>query len=164
MRRDGFSNFKYYQALAPQDVVIDGSTVEGVDVDTKTYDTVTFVINVGANTSAADFSADEYIQLKLEHAHDDGAGAGSTWSEVYPSEMIHSVHGEDGAYSTLASGAFQSIDSVAGYASQTYFVGYKGSRRHARIKISGVGQPSVYSMGAIVVLGEPSHWPVNEPV
>ena len=125
---------------------------------------MTFIVNVGANTSAGAFSADNRIWAMLEHAHDDGAGAPSTWSEVYPSQIIHSTIGEDGAYSTLNSGIFLSIDSVGGYASAAYAVGYKGARQWVRVKTSGVGQPSIYSMGAIAILGQPANWPVNSAI
>jgi hypothetical protein len=78
--------------------------------------------------------------------------------------MIHNIIGEDGAYSTLASGVFLSIDSVGGFASTAYAVGYKGARQYVRIVVSGVGLPSVYSMGAIAILGLPHNWPVTSPV
>jgi hypothetical protein len=163
MRRDGYTGFKFYQALPPQDIV-DGAQTLGPQVDTKGYETVTFIVNVGANTSAGAFSADNKIQVKLEHAHESATGLASTWSEVYPSQMIHSVIGEDGAYSTLASGVFLSIDSVAGFASTAYAVGYKGNRQYVRVVVSGAGAPSHYSMGAIAILGLPANWPVNEAI
>jgi len=163
MRRDGYTGFSFYQAIPPQDIV-DGAQLLGPQIDTKGYETITLIVNVGANTSAGAFSADNLIQVKLEHAHESAAGYASTWSEVYPSQMIHSVIGEDGAYSTLASGVFLSIDSVGGFASTAYAVGYKGNRQYVRLVVSGVGEPSVYSMGAIAILGQPANWPVNIPV
>jgi len=166
MKRDGYSNFSYLQALPPQDTQED-TAINGVTINTKGYETVTFVVNVGANTSAAAFSADNIIHVRLEHAHESAAGSPSTWSEVYPSQMIHSVVGEDGAYSTLtenASGIFVSIDSVGGFASTVYAVGYKGQRQYCRVVVSGVGSPSIYSMGAIAILGLPANWPVNIPI
>lgn len=164
MKRDGYSNFKFYQALDPQDIV-DGAAINGYEINTKGYETVTFVVNVGRNTSAGAFSTDNEIRFMLEHAHDDGTGAaGSTYSEVYPSQMIHSVYGEDGAYSTLNSGLFLNIVSVGGFGSAVYAVGYKGNRQYVRVRTSGVGLPSVYSVGAIAILGQPANWPVNTPV
>jgi hypothetical protein len=163
MRRDGYTGFKFYQVIAPQDIVDGGQTL-GEPVNTKGYETVTMVVNVGANTSAGAFSVDNRLFAKLEHAHESAAGLPSTWSEVYPSQMIHSVIGECGAYSTLLSGIFMSIDSVAGYASAAYAVGYKGPRQYVRVVISGVGLPSVYSLAVLAILGLPANWPVNIPV
>jgi hypothetical protein len=152
---DGYSDFSFLNALKPQD--LDGTLTNGTTIDTQGFDTVTFVVNVGAITSAGSLSATTH-QIKLEHSDDD-----STWSEVYPSQMIHSVIGEAGPYSTLDSGIFQSIASVTD-ANKIYAVGYKGPKRYARIAFSAEGLPSVISAAAIALLGEPGNWPVNEPI
>lgn len=162
MKRDGYTCCKFLQVIPPQDVT--DTAINGNAIDTKGFQTVVFCVNVGANTSAGAMSADNVIVAKLEHAHESAAGLPSTWSEVYPSQMIHSVIGEDGAYSTLASGIFLSIDSVAGFASTAYAVGYKGPRQYVRVVFSGTGSPSVYSMGACVCLGAPANWPAVSPV
>jgi len=156
--RDGYSNFKFFQALEPQDVAT--GSVTGVSVDTRGFDCATIVVNVGYATGAGALSADNVHQLMLEHYNSTAVA----WSECYPSQMIHSVIGMAGAYSTLNSGIFQSIASVTSFASQTYAVGYKGPHRFIRLRISDVGAPSTYSMGAIAVLGLPGDWPVSEPI
>ena len=90
--RDGYSNFKFFQALEPQDVAT--TAVEGVAVDIKGYDTATIIVNVGDNTGGGAYSDNDWHQLMLEH-YNSTAGA---WSECYPSQMIHSVIGQAGAY------------------------------------------------------------------
>lgn len=156
--RDGYSNFKFFQALEPQDVAT--GSVTGVQVDTRGYDTAVIVVNVGTATGGGALSTDNRHQLMLEHYN----STATAWSECYPSQMIHSVVGMAGAYSTLNSGIFQSIASVTSYASQIYAVGYKGPHRLIRLRVSDVGAPSTYSMGAIAILGLPSDWPVSTPV
>lgn len=160
-KRDGYSGFKFFQALEPQDVAAGGDT-DGVSIDTKGFETVTIVVNVGTATGGGAFSVDNRFQLMLEHANSDADGS-VNFSEVYPSQILHSVVGTAGAYSTLNSGIFQSIASVTSYASQTYVAGYVGPRRWVRLRISEVGAPSTYSMGAVAVLGKPANWPVSEP-
>jgi len=155
--RDGYSNFKFFACIVPQDTTV--GAISGAAVDIKGFDTATIVVNVGTQAGAAD-SATSRHQLKLEH-YNSTAGA---WSECYPSQMIHSTVGMAGAYSALASGAFASIYSATSYGSTTYAVGYKGPHRTIRVVISQVGAPSLYSMGAIAVLGLPNDWPVMEPV
>lgn len=162
MRRDGYTCCSFLQALPPQD--LDATAVNGPAINTQGFETVVIVVNVGANTSAGAMSVDNTLQFKLEHAHESAAGLPSTWSEVYPSQIIHSNIGEDGAFSTLNSGIFFSIDSVAGYASTAYAVGYKGPRQYVRVVVSGIGAPSVYSAGAVAILGAPGNWPVISPV
>lgn len=155
--RDGYSNFSFFQAYEPQDLAT-GARINGVAVDTRGYDTATIVVNIGDNTGGGAFSDTERWQLMLEH-YNSVAGA---WSECYPSQMIHSVVGMAGAYSTLNSGIFASITSAN--QSQTHAVGYKGPHRSIRLAISEVGTPSVMSAGAIAILGLPGDWPVMEPV
>lgn len=171
IKRDLYSNLKFFQAMTPQDVASGGQT-SGLAIDTKGYDGVVFVINCGLMTSTGSLAAAERWQLKLEHAladtYDTAASASDgTWSEVYPSQMIHSVIGMAGAYSTLNSGIFQSITSVADISAATgkiFVVGYKGPRRFVRIAMSEVGGASTISASAIAVLGGPQVWPVNSPV
>lgn len=161
--RDGYSNFRFFQALLPQAIDDPPTGLDGIAIDTKGYDTVTFVINVGATTAGTGaFEADDFHQLMLEH-YNSAAGA---WSEVYPSQMIHSVVGEAATVagaSVLNSGIFQSITSFT-EVSTTYTVGYKGPHRSVRIGISGEVTPSIISFAAIAILGLPNDWPVMEPV
>ena len=156
--RDGYSNFKFFQALAPF-ITTDPPAHAGVTVDIKGFDTATIIVNVGDLASAGAMAADDFFQLKLEHYNSD-AGA---WSEVYPSQMIHSVIGMAGPYSTLNSGIFQSIASSTD-GSTTYYVGYKGPHRDIRVYVSGENTPSTMYIGAIAKLGLPGDWPVTEPI
>lgn len=159
--RDGYSGFKFFQALEPQDVAA-GAATNGVAVDVRGYQTATIIVNVGTAAGGGAMSADNRFQLMLEHGTSDTDGS-VAWSEVYPSQMLHSVVGTAGAYSTLNSGIFQSIFSVTSFACQAYAVGYIGPRRWMRLRVSEVGAPSTYSMGAVAVLGLPANWPVQEP-
>lgn len=154
--RDKWSGFKYLQALAPQDFIT--GSVEGNTIDLQGYDAATFYVNVGGVTSAGSMS-NAYHQIMLEHGLESAAGV-SVWSEVYPSQMLHSVYGLNGV-STLNSGQFQTIASYTD-ASAVYAVGYIGPNRYVRLRVSDVAAPSVMSAGAIAVLGLPSNWPVND--
>ena len=159
MLKDGYSGFRFFQAYEPQDVAT--GSITGVAIDTQGYETATIVVNVGTAAGGA-LSIDNRHQLMLEH-YNSTTGV-LAWSECYPSQMIHSVIGEAGAYSTLNSGIFQSIGSFTSFASRTYAVGYKGPHRFIRLRISDVGAPSTYSMGAIAILGLSANWPVNAVV
>lgn len=160
--RDGYSNFKFLQALAPQ-ITTDPPAEAGIQIDKAGYETVVFMINVGDLASAGAMAADDFFQFKLEHGLLESDAGAEAWSEVYPSEMLHSVVGVDGAYSGLDSGIFQSIISST-QGSAVYFVGYKGPARYVRIYISGENTPSTMQVGAMAILGLPANWPVNTPV
>lgn len=168
VKRDGYSGFGFYQALVPK--LYTTWATAGKAIDTLGFDTCTFVVNVGVVGSAGALGATSFIQLKLEHAlastYETAASASAgTWSEVYPSQMIHSVVGMAGAYSTLDSGIFQSITSgTTGEELTVFAVGYKGPRRFVRVYVSGEDGASDVEMGAIAILGAPNQWPVNDPV
>lgn len=157
---DGYSEFKFLQALEPQDVAAGGAT-NGITIDRRGYGTLTFIVNVGDYDGNGAFSADNRFQLKLEHGTASALGV-DTWSECYPSQMLHSVVGMGGAYSTLNSGIWQSITSAN--VSNVYTVGYIGQRRYVRIAISEVGAPSTISFAAVAMLGKPEIWPVQDPI
>lgn len=171
IKSDLYSHLKFYDALSPQDVAA-GAATNGLAIDTRGYGGCTFVIICGAMTGGGALSADNRWQLKLEHALADtyttaASASAGTWSEVYPSQLIHSVIGLAGAYSTLNSGIFQSIGSTTDISAGTgkvFFVGYKGPRRFIRIAFSEVGAPSTISAAAVAILGYPDSWPVEEAV
>jgi len=157
--RDGYSNFGFFQCLKPNLIVT--AALTGEAIDTRGYETVLIGVVVGTLASAGALSVDNRQQCKLEHM--DSAIAGAAWSEVYPSQMIHSVVGPDGAYSTLNSGIWQSLASTE-FGSKVYTVGYKGPRRYVRLVMSQVGAPSQAYISGFAVLGLPAIWPISTPV
>ncbi len=167
VKKDLYSNLAFFQALVPQDCVA-GAATTGLTIDTLGYDRAVMVVNLGAMTGGGAMSADNRWQLKLEHAWINAAGTGaSDWSEVYPSQMIHSNIGMAGAFSNLNSGIFESIMSTTDISAGTgkvFYVGYKGPRRFIRLVLSEVGAPSTISAGAVCVCGGANVWPVRNPV
>ena len=172
IKRDLYSYLKFYQAMAPQDLVGGAGAINGLAIDTRGYNGCLFVVNCGALTGGGAMGATEFWQLKLEHALADtyttaASASAGTWSECYPSQIVHSVIGLAGAYSTLDSGIFQSItstDDISAGTGKVFVVGYKGPRRFVRIAFSEETNPSTISAAAICVLGFPDNWPVEEAV
>jgi hypothetical protein len=171
VKKDLYSQLAFFQAMVP--TTLAAAAVTGLTIDTIGYDCAVMVVNFGPVTSAGAIAAGSCWQLKLEHAVVNAAGTGaSDWSEVYPSQMIHSVLGMAGAYSALNSGIFQSITSYTdlsvttgtGNTGKAFIVGYKGPRRFIRLVVSVVGAPSIASVSAMCVLGGPQIWPVNAAV
>jgi len=166
MKKDLYSGLGFFQAIPPK--LYTTWNIEGLAIDTEGYEGVTFVVNIGSVGSAGDLGATSFLQLQIEHAlgstYDTAASASAgTWSEAYPSQLIHSVLGMAGAYSTLDSGIFQSIvDST--YGGTVYACGYKGPRRFVRVNVSGEDGASDVELGAIAILGMPDSWPVNAAV
>ena len=149
IRRDGYSGFRFFQCIEPRNI-ISGTSYAGAAIDLQGYNTATIVVNIGNTTS--NVTAASFFQFKLEHANSDADGC-VNYSEVYPSQMYHSVVGAAGVYSALASGSWQSIGSMTSFACRCFAVGYGGPRRWLRVVISDTGNPSTYSMGATAILG-----------
>ena len=149
--RDGYTMFGFFQALTPQDMP--GTAVAGNEIDTKGFETVTFVVNVGNATSAGTDSG--FHNIILAHAHvSSAAGTASTFAACGSIDMIRDASG------AITSGVWQSCGSTTD-SSTIYQIGYKGPRRFVQLQFSGEGGPSVMSMGAICILGKPANWNVN---
>lgn len=163
--RDGYSNFSFYTAFAPDVTSGTAGATNGRSIDLQGYDTATIVVIVQSACSGGAAAAADFLQLMLQHGLDDGSGAASAWSNVPHSQMIHSVIGVNGAYSVLSDGIFQSIaSSTDALSTITYAVGYKGDakHRHLRFKISNIDNMSAMWLGALAILGKNDTWPVND--
>ncbi len=167
MGRDGYSNFGFYQALAPRFTTDAAGAENGDTLDLQGFDTATIALNVLSYCSAGANGAGDYVVYFLEHGLASAAGV-SAWSAVPQSQMIHSTEGgydstaETGVLASLMSGT----DIAASANSALYFVGYKKDvlHRYLRIKLSNVGDASAMFAGAVAMLGLPGEWPVNEPI
>lgn len=151
--RDGYSGSGFFKAVPPQDT--DGSALAGADFDTQGFETVTFVADIGALTSAGAMSADNRHTIALQHADVSSvASTAGTYTAVGSADMIKT------GSEAITSGVWQSIASTTD-GSTIYQVGYRGSKRFVRPHLSGNGAPSVMSVCIIAIGGKPANWPVN---
>ena len=147
--RDHYSGFKFFQAIEPQST---DTAITGVDIDTQGYETLTLIANVG-NVSGTT-SASHWVFL-LAHASASTAGGAGTYSYCASIDMIRTVS------TAVTNGNWASTWSADG-GSQTYMVGYRGSRRYVRVIMSNYGTtPSLIVFGVVALLGDPANWPVN---
>lgn len=165
--RDLYSNFGFYQALAPRTTTDAAGAENGDTIDLRGFGGATIVLNVLSYCSGGANGAGDYVIFYLQHGLASAAGV-SAWSAVPNSLLINSVYG--GYDSTAETGILVSLASAAEIAasanSAVYFIGYKGdnAHRYLRIKLSNVGAASAMFAGAIAILGYPTEWPVNTPV
>lgn len=155
--RDGYSNFKFYQALPPDDYFSTGET-SGPDVNTQGYETVTFLLNAGQ----VSVSTGSYWVIRMQHASASISVGAGTYSDVSEQHVIGSGIS---LYTTITSGKVFSIcisaGSVALWESQTFAVGYRGKRQYVRLVIESQQPAGSTCFGAIAVLGLPANWAVN---
>jgi hypothetical protein len=125
--RDSYHSLGAVLALAP---AVQSASVDGVAIDTKGYNSLTFALNTGAIVSAGDFSA------KVQHSDASGSGFEDAPAGSYFSN----------APATLA-------------ASTSYKLGYIGDKRYARIVLTKAGGTSI-AAGATAILGNAAVAPV----
>jgi len=169
--REDFSNFKYYQALPPQ--VYDqgtmpvGGVIEGPDIDTQGYESVTFCIEAGD----CDVSlATSLVVIRMQHTCASALGLGpSTYADVSMDDVLAIPSCEDcSSGAALTSGIILAFSvsgtSVADFESQVWQFAYKGKERYVRLVAESHGTADLGStyIGAVAVLGRPANWPVTE--
>jgi len=161
MLRDGYSNFKFFQALVPQEIV--AADLTGVAVDGQGFESLTMVVNVGRLSIISDVS---YIKLILQHTDASALGAGpSDYALVSATDLIGLPDGTtaltSGVWKTIGATNVGVVASTLG--SMTFAIGYRGTKRYVRLYVDCVGTVALASdaVGAIAVLGYPANWPVN---
>ena len=163
-KRDGMSGFSFLQALDPFNRPT-SAAYDGYTIDLRGYNMCTFVINVGSALagSGATWGGTDYWNIMVDHGLASATGV-SAWSGITAVNVLHSIVGSAGAYSTLTSAIVISIASTQLNTTQVF--GYLGdtSHRYVRLRLSETGAASVTFIGAIAILGAPGQWPVIEPV
>ena len=163
MLRDSLSNFKFFQAMNPQDV--DAVDATGETVDTQGYESLTFIINVGMLSHINSVS---YVQFIMQHTDASALGLGpSTFVAVSATDVL----GLASTVTALSGGIVKSLGQLnSGVAttlgSQVYAVGYRGTARYVRLNMDCVGAAasavaaSDAAIGVVAMLGYPGDWPV----
>lgn len=126
--RDHYSNIGVATAILP---AVKSAAGDGITVDTKGYQSLTFVINTGAIASAGDFG------VSVQESDASGSGFAAVGADFVDSN----------APATLA-------------ADSAYKVSYRGNKRYARLQLTKAGGTSIV-LGAVAVLGHPANAPVS---
>lgn len=110
-----------------QAAAVTNSDTNCTSVDMKGYESLMFVVNVGA--SADTINGSNYIELEVEDSSDD-----STFSDCADADILDSV-------SATNNGTFGLIDA-ASEDEATFKVGYVGDKRYVRVVLSFTGTHS----------------------
>lgn len=133
---DLINSLAVIQAVAPQTVL--SAPVTGAAIDMQGAENLAFIVAVGAVGDTLD--ADNRIDVKIEHADDDGSGNAGAYAACGDADVL-------GA-SGLANGVFLSIDA-AGKTNKRHTLAYQGGKRFVRVSATPV---SLESGGAVAVL------------
>lgn len=184
--RDGYSNFEWFEALAPQS--FDGTTITGATVDKQGYETLTFQVHAGEISGIASALNGSLScgWVRMQHGESNAAGT-VVWANCQESHILTDVRRSGATVNTsdmtsvsyallavsnagsgIANGTFMTLGGLsdisdAMWTSKMIAAGYKGERRWVRlvVSVSAAGETSAVGIAAQAVLGLESEWPVN---
>ena len=146
--RDNYSNVLPVRALQMQ--TITGSALNTGDVDTQGFDSAQFVVDYGDidELGASPVGAAK-IDIKLEHAADDGTGAAGAYSEVTLVEVIGPTSVTAGVVATVTTDTALSR------------FGYRGGKRFVRVTLTPTGLTNGGPVGVWLLKAHAHQAPVN---
>lgn len=186
--RDGYSNFKFFEAIAPQS--FSGTAITGGTVDKQGFETLTFVVQAGEGSglASASVSVTSCGYVRMWHATSNAAGT-LVWSRCSAEQILVDIklsgaaagsHTSDfisgsmgilnvsNAGSGLANGTFfclggLSADLMSYWESKAYAAGYIGDHRWIRLTVSAsaAAEASSIAVTALAILGLEADWPIN---
>lgn len=142
--RDLYSGLNVTQLVDP--VVLTGDT-NSASIDTRGYDSLMLVVNVGE--SGDTLSGSVLWDLEIEDSPDD-----SVWTDATDAQITNAVTGTN-------TGTFARIDAAA-EDDAVYFTGYRGDQRYVRVVINATGTHATGTPMSVTALQGHAHiMPVN---
>lgn len=133
---DLVNSLSFTQSLMPQ--TIQGSALDSGSIDMQGCDTLAVALLVGNIADTLD--AAHRIDVKIEHADDDGTGAPGAYAACTDADVLN--------FANLSAGKFLSIDGSA-KKQKRYVIGYTGGLRFVKVTATPV---SLSTGGAIAML------------
>lgn len=149
--RDIFNNVVLAQVLAPQ--TIQAAALNSGNIDMQGYGSLAIAVLIGAMGES--LGANDRIDLKIEHADDDGTGAPGAYSACEDSDVL--------GFTGLAAGVFYSVDADA-KAGKSYTIGYRGGKRFAKVTATPVSLATGGPIAMLAAKGDPTQSPVAQNV
>ncbi len=113
------------QSLMPQ--TIQAAALNTGNIDMQGAEALSVVVLVGNIVDTLD--ASHRIDVKIEHAEDDGTGAPAAYAACTDDDVLN--------FAGLSSGLFLSIDA-AGKEQKRHVIGYRGGRRFVKVTATPV--------------------------
>lgn len=151
--RDMHSNLELKQLLKAAAVT---ATATSASIDTKGFDSVEFLMAIGAVTNIAN-SPQPTWAFKLQDSDDDSA-----FTDVTDSDYVLVGSAQSPVTTPDAStGVFLTIDAAA-EDDETYRVGYVGPKRYVRVVATAANTPGSTPLWIGSVLGRPALTPTQD--
>ncbi len=145
---DIIHNMEILQAAAPQSII--SSAITSGNIDTQGSEAVAVAVLLG--TFGDTLAAGKRIDLKIEHADDNGSGAPAAYSNCTDADVQNA--------NALNAGVFAVVDANA-EANRRYVVGYRGGKRFVRVTATPTGLTSGGSIAMLALCGNLSQKPAD---
>jgi hypothetical protein len=145
---DIISNIKIEQVLSPQ--TIQASALNSGNIDCAGVETVAIAVLVGNITDTLD--ASNRIDLKIEHADDNGSGAPGSYAACTDADVQNA--------SDLTDGIFASVND-SDLEQTRHIIGYAGGKRFVKVTATPVSLETGGAIAMIALKGNAAQKPVD---
>lgn len=146
--RDILSTLRTEQSLKPQ--TVQASALDSGNIDLQGFDSLAVVVAVGQ--IADTLGASNRLDLKIEHADDNGAGAPGAYAACTDDD----VTGATG----LTSGIFMSVNADT-KDNARYAIGYRGGKRFVKVTATPVSLATGGPVAIVALKGHPALAPAS---
>ncbi|MBI3440664.1 MAG: hypothetical protein HY052_02480 [Proteobacteria bacterium] len=141
-------NIGIEQSLAPQ--TIQASALNSGNIDTLGSDTLAITVLIGA--MADTLSSSVHLDLKIEHADDDGTGSPGAYAACADTDVLH--------FSSLSgAGVFLSLTANS-QTQKRCVIGYTGGKRFVRVTATPVSLTTGGPIAMLALKGSVHQLPV----
>lgn len=134
------------QVLDPQ--VIQGSALHSGNIDMQGVEALSVILLVGEIADTLD--ADNRIDVKIEHAEDDGSGAPASYAACTDDDVMN--------FTGLSSGQFLTIDAGA-KEKKRHVIGYRGGKRFVKVTATPISMSTGGPIAMVAIKGNLSQQP-----
>jgi hypothetical protein len=146
--RDIVNNTGFVQVMNPQ--TVQAAALNSGNIDLQGADALAVAVLVG--NIADTLSGSVRLDLKIEHAEDDGTGAPASYANCTDEDVLN--------YSGLAAGVFKSLTANTDK-NKRYVIGYRGGRRFVRVTATPVSLATGGAVAMLALKGESTQKPAN---
>ena len=145
---DIVNNIGISQVLMPQ--TIQAAALNSGNIDLQGAEALAVVLLVGAVADTLDST--HRIDVKIEHADDDGTGAPGAYAACADADVLN--------FTGLSSGQFLSIDT-SGEKQKRYVIGYVGKKRFVKVTATPVTLTTGGAIAMLALKGNLNQLPVT---
>lgn len=157
-RREEFSDHNFVQNIQPAE---HAASVNGATVDTRGYNTTTFVLSIGRLSHVSTLSYWNWIMQATEAS---ALGVGpSDFAIVASADVVREANSAAMTSGIIKQIIAQTVGTVSTQGSTRHIVGYIGSARYVRTVLELVSTASVITASVDTLQGLPGIAPVQVP-